>query len=116
MLFPTYEFLSFFVIIFTLSIFLKKRVSAYKYFLLSASLIFYSFWSFKFFGLLVSDTTINYLILKETANSKHKKVFLVLGLVINLIYLGFFKYYNFFVDSLYEFLNAVQLQFSFPVL
>ena len=116
MLFPTYEFISFFVIIFTLSIFLKKRISTYKYFLLSASLIFYSFWSLKFLGLLVTDTAINYLILKETANSKHKKVFLVLGLVINLIYLGFFKYYNFFVDSLYEFLNAVQLQFSFPVL
>jgi D-alanyl-lipoteichoic acid acyltransferase DltB (MBOAT superfamily) len=33
-----------------------------------------------------------------------------------LIYLGFFKYYNFFIDNLYDFLNAVQLQFSFPVL
>ncbi len=115
MLFPTYEFLGFFAIVFTLSIFLKKQVSAYKYFLLFTSLIFYSFWSFNFLGLLVTDTAINYIILQETAN-KQKKVFLVIGLVINLIYLGIFKYYNFFVDSLYEFLNAVQLQFSFPVL
>ena len=116
MLFPTYEFLIFFTIIFTLSIFLKHRVSAYKYFLLFASLIFYSVWSLNFLGLLVTDTVINYLILKGIANNKHKKVFLVLGLIVNLIYLGFFKYYNFFVDSLYELLNSVQLQFSFPVL
>lgn len=116
MLFPTYEFLVFFAIIFTSSIFLKHRVSAYKYFLLFASLIFYSFWSLNFLGLLVTDTVINYLILKGIANNKYKKVFLILGLVVNLIYLGFFKYYNFFVDSLYELLNSVQLQFSFPVL
>ena len=116
MLFPTYEFLSFFAIIFTLSIFLKKRIVAYKYFLLFANLVFYSFWSLNFLGLLASDTAINYLILKKAANSKHKKVFLVLGLVINLIYLGFFKYYNFFVDSLYEILHAINLQFSRPFL
>ena len=116
MLFPTHEFLVFFAIIFTTSIFLKHQVSAYKYFLLFASLIFYSFWSLNFLGLLVTDTVINYLILKGISKNKHKKVFLILGLIVNLIYLGFFKYYNFFVDSLYELLNAVQLQFSFPVL
>jgi len=116
MLFPTYEFLIVFAIIFTLSIFLKKRISAYKYFLLFASVIFYSFWSLNFLALLITDIVLNYVILKGIANDKHKKVFLLIGLISNLIYLGFFKYYNFFVDSLYEFLNAIQLQFSFPVL
>ena len=123
MLFPTYEFLSFFATIFILSIFLKRRVFTYKCFLLFASLVFYLcgflfrtqplglFDSLKFIGLLVTDTAINYLILKKTANSKHKKVFLVLGLVINLIYLGFFKYHKFFSGSLEQ--NLIIERWSF---
>ncbi len=116
MLFPTYEFLFFFAIIFNFSIFIKPRISAYKYFLLVASLIFYSFWSLKFLGLLVTNTILNYFILKQITINKHPKNFFLIGLLVNLIYLGFFKYYNFFIDNLYDFLNAVQLQFSFPVL
>jgi alginate O-acetyltransferase complex protein AlgI len=116
MLFPTYEFVGFFLIVFTLGIFLKKRVRAYKYFLLFASLIFYSFWSLNFLGLLTTDILINYVILRLTAKSPHKNLYLIAGLGVNLLYLGFFKYYNFFVDSLFQLLNTFQLQFSFSVL
>lgn len=116
MLFPTYEFLGFFLIVFICAIFLKKYVAVYKYFLLIASLVFYSFWSFSFLSLLVTDTLINYIILKAVTKSQYKKIYLIIGLVINLIYLGFFKYYNFFVDSLFELLNAVHIQASFTVL
>ena len=115
MLFPTYDFLIVFTIIFTLGIFLKKRVSAYKYFLLLTNVVFYSFFGLNLLVLLLTDIVINYLILKGVTNDKYKKVFLVFGLIVNLIYLGFFKYYDFFVDSVLGFQNAFQLQFNFTL-
>ncbi len=116
MLFPTYEFALFFLVVFTLGMFLKKRVTIYKYFLLIASLVFYSFWSFKFLGLLVTDLVANYLILQGVTKTRHKRTFLFLGVILNIGYLGFFKYYDFFVDSLFQILNSLQLQFSPQVL
>ncbi|MEM9923315.1 MAG: MBOAT family O-acyltransferase [Cyanobacteria bacterium P01_D01_bin.50] len=116
MLFPTYEFLCFFLICFSIGIFLKTKVTPYKYFLFFTSIIFYSLWNFSLFTLLATNILINYLILQDTVRSRHKKIFLIIGLAINLGYLGYFKYYNFFVDSLFQLLNALKLQFSFPVL
>ncbi|NMG07538.1 MBOAT family O-acyltransferase [Brasilonema sp. UFV-L1] len=116
MLFPTYEFLGFFFLVFGIGIFLKQQVTAYKYFLVLASLVFYSFWSLKFLSLLVIDTIINYIILQSITRSQHKNFFFTLGLVINLLYLVFFKYENFFVDSLFEFLHLIHLQSHFQVL
>jgi alginate O-acetyltransferase complex protein AlgI len=122
MLFPTYQFLLFFSGIFALAIFLKHRVFPYKFFLLAASLAFYSFWSTKFLNLLLADIVINYCFLRCLSlpvfakNEKSKKLFLFLGIAFNLCFLGFFKYYNFFVDSLFSVLNSLNLQASFQVL
>jgi D-alanyl-lipoteichoic acid acyltransferase DltB (MBOAT superfamily) len=112
--FISYEFLGFCTIIFTLSIFLKKRVSTYKYLILFACILFYSSTGFNYLGLLATSTIINYFILKRITKSKSKKRFLVFGLVINVTYLGFFKYYEFF--GLYNLLEAIQLQSSLTAL
>lgn len=116
MLFPTYEFLCFFFVIFSIAIFIKAKVKAYKYFLLFANILFYSLWNFNLLTLLGTNILINYLILQDAAKGKYRKQFLIIGLVVNICYLGFFKYYSFFVDSLFELLNTLKLQFSFPVL
>ncbi len=116
MLFPTYEFLCFFLVIFSIAIFIKAKVKAYKYFLLFASILFYALWSFNLLTLLCTNILINYLILQDAVKSKYRKTYLIAGLVINIAYLGFFKYYSFFVDSLFELLDTLKLQFSFPVL
>ena len=71
MLFPTYDFLIVFTIIFILGIFLKKRVSAYKYFLLLTNVVFYSFFGLNLLVLLLTDIVINYLILKGVTNDKY---------------------------------------------
>ncbi|BAZ39005.1 alginate O-acetylation protein [Calothrix sp. NIES-4101] len=109
MLFPTYEFFVFFIIAFACASCFKQHITFYKYFLLITNIIFYSFWGVRFLELLIIDVIINYLILEGINTSKNKRFFLIVGIFINLAYLGFFKYYNFFVDSLQETLNKFQI-------
>lgn len=111
MLFPTYSFLIFFILTFSLGISLKKQVDLYKAFLLLVNLIFYSFWGLNFLSGLLISIGINYGILWGLKNnSKFSKFWLILGITFNILYLGTFKYYNFFVDSLlaiFDFLPPV---------
>jgi len=108
MLFPTYQFLIFFIIIFSLGISLKKDVVRYKIFLLIVSLVFYGFWSWQFLGLLILCTIINYLFLIPLPQKKSKFV-LIVALIFNIGYLGIFKYYNFFINSLLENLTTLKI-------
>ncbi|MFM6451281.1 MAG: MBOAT family protein, partial [Planktothrix sp.] len=63
MLFPTYSFLIFFILTFSLGISLKKQVNLYKPFLLLVNLIFYFFWGLNFLSGLLISIGINYGIL-----------------------------------------------------
>ncbi|MEH2195459.1 MAG: MBOAT family O-acyltransferase [Nostoc sp.] len=116
MLFPTYDFLLFFLIIFTVGSFIKKQVTAYKYYLICVSFVFYSFWSLQFLELLFIDIVINYLIIESIERTPHRKQFLFIGIAFNILYLCFFKYYNFFTDSLYATLNNFHIEPSFQAL
>lgn len=116
MLFPTYDFLLFFIIIFILASFLKSKVTAYKYFIFFVNLIFYSFFGIHVLELLIINLIINYLIIEGITASKNKHCFLILGLIVNLIYLGFFKYYNFFIDSFQEILNIFKISSDIQIL
>lgn len=116
MLFPTYQFLVFFLIIFSALISVKPQVDLYKIVLLVSSLLFYSFWSFDFLLLLVLGTAYNYIILRAVCNGKYKKLALISGIIFNIANLGIFKYCNFFVTSLFEVLNQLQIPASFQVL
>lgn len=113
MLFPTYQFLVFFLIIFLLAIFLKRKVTWYKWLLLLGSLFFYSFWSLYFLFLLMVNTVFNYfIILLLFKHHINKKQVLIGGLAFNLFYLGLFKYYNFFAASLLDLLNYLKINSS----
>jgi alginate O-acetyltransferase complex protein AlgI len=116
MLFPTYQFLAFFIIIFSIGISLKSKVALYKVFLLTTSIIFYSFWSFDFLYLLFGSILVNYLILRALYKNAKNNYFLILGIIINVIYLGIFKYYNFFANSLFQLLNSLNIPTNFQVL
>ena len=61
--------------------------------ILLASLIFYGAWSFKFLGLLLLVASLNYgaAISIETFRGLDKKI-LVVGVILNLMLLGVFKY------------------------
>ena len=96
MLFPTLDFALFFFILFPLYWLLKDDRSARKVLLIAASYIFYGFWDVRFTLLLFISSLINWLI----GLKGEKKAVMILGLILNLGLLFFFKYTDFFIRSL----------------
>jgi D-alanyl-lipoteichoic acid acyltransferase DltB (MBOAT superfamily) len=110
MLFNSFEFLLFFSIVFILYWFvINKSLHRQNLLVLIASYFFYGWWSYKFLGLLVLGTLLDYLYGFGVAspNQKKAKLFLVLSIINNLGILGIFKYYNFF---------AIQFSHGFKLL
>lgn len=103
MLFNTFEFAFFFLIVFTVYwVLLKGKRDLQNGFLFLASYFFYGWWDWRYLILIFFSTLVSYLsaIYTEKAENKvNQKLFLTLGIIINLGLLGFFKYYNFFVES-----------------
>ena len=100
MLFNSFIFLFFFTIV--LAIYYYSNASSRKIVLLVSSYIFYAYWDYRFCGLLLLTTLIDYysgkFIYLSSDKSLQKKLLLV-SLISNLGILGLFKYFNFFVES-----------------
>ena len=107
MLFNSFIFLFFLAIVLPIFYLLPKK--SYKnIFLLAASYFFYGYWDWRFCLLLLLSTVVDfYLGLKihNSENDKKRKLLLYASLGINLGILGFFKYFNFFVDSFQTMMN-----------
>jgi alginate O-acetyltransferase complex protein AlgI len=112
MIFNSIDFLFFFLVIYSLYWLLGHKLQ--NRFLLLASLFFYGFWDWRFLGLLLISTTVDYFaglgIERNFNNPKKKKFYLTASLLSNLGILGFFKYYNFFLESSLVFLGALGLK------
>ncbi|MFC1678233.1 MBOAT family O-acyltransferase [Patescibacteria group bacterium] len=101
MIFSSLPFFIFFFIIILLLLFLKDQRSK-KIVLLLSSYFFYSYWDYRFLTLILVSTLVDYYIGKKlviTNKEKERKRLLIISLVVNLGILGFFKYFNFFIDS-----------------
>lgn len=73
--------------------------------LLVASYIFYGWWDWRFLFLLGLSTVVDFFVarrLNATDDERWRKRLLWLSIGLNLVYLGFFKYFNFFADSLQQ--------------
>lgn len=81
---------------------LNRDLKLQNAFVLGASYFFYGWWDYRFLALIAFSTLVDYAIgiaiSKSTIKSKRKMLLLV-SLVVNLGLLGFFKYFNFFIDS-----------------
>jgi len=108
-------------------VFLVSVVAAYwclkfrdqNRFLLVASYFFYGWWDWRFLCLMIASTLIDYLIaikIEDTQDRRVRRAFLVLSLVVNFSILGFFKYFNFFVDSAAGALSLLGIHGSVPLL
>src|ERR1700710_2444776 len=101
MLFPTLTFGLFFLLIYSASWLLKGSNEWRKIVLLVASWIFYGWWDTRFVLLLIASGILNWgtarLILATDDRPGLRKLWLAVGIAINLIILGFFKYYGFFM-------------------
>lgn len=71
-------------------------------FLLLASYYFYAYWDYRFCGLLLISTLVDYLaarLIASSTSATRRKAWLAFSLMTNLGMLGFFKYFNFFIES-----------------
>ena len=99
MLFNSFSFFIFFVIFFIIYYSLKGNLRIY--FCLASSYLFYSFFSLKFLSLIFFSTLIDFIAGKKIDEAKDtlRIFYLFLSIFLNLLILGIFKYYNFFIDS-----------------
>lgn len=103
MLFNSIDFAIFLPIVFIIYWFVvQKNLKIQNLFLLLASYLFYGWWDWRFLFLLLFSTVVDYtvgVLLLRTDDKIKRKLLLAVSIVLNLGLLGFFKYYNFFVDN-----------------
>jgi alginate O-acetyltransferase complex protein AlgI len=103
MLFNSIEFAIFLPIVFLLYWFVtNKNLKLQNAFLILASYFFYGWWDWRFLSLIVFSSSVDYLIgiaLSKQENIKKRKILLLTSIAVNIGFLGFFKYFNFFADS-----------------
>ena len=100
MIFSSFQFLLFFLTVILLLLILPGRYR--KQLLVVASYYFYAYWDYRFTALIFTSTLIDFIVgrlLYATEDQTKRKRLLAVSLLANLGFLGFFKYYNFFVDS-----------------
>lgn len=116
-LFHSFDFVLFFAAVFALYWLLPKRFK--NSLLLIASYTFYASWDWRFLGLILTSTYVDYfcgLRIHATDNPRKRKAYLLLSIITNLTLLGFFKYFNFFVENLISLLNAIGIHINLTTL
>ena len=126
MLFNSIDFAIFLPIVFILYWFVtNKNLKLQNLLIVVASYIFYGWWDWRFLSLIVFSTTVDFVVgqrLKNEENVLARKLLLWTSILVNLGFLGFFKYYNFFIEnfiSAFSFfgtkINANTLNIILPV-
>ncbi len=114
MLFNSFTFVIFFVFVLIVLYVLgyKYNSTRRKVFLLLASFVFYTSFHPPFIFLLLASTIINWKLvgwMAETQGKVRRKLFLIIGLCLNLGMLGYFKYADFFANCLNYILEGLSL-------
>jgi len=104
MLFNSSEFLFFLPLVFLLYWFVFRPIRLQNMLVVIASYIFYGWWDWRFLLLIVFTSACSYssglMIEKYEGKRTTQKAISIANIVINLAILGFFKYFNFFVESI----------------
>ena len=103
MLFNSIDFAIFLPIVFLLYWFVtNKNLKLQNLLIVVASYVFYGWWDWRFLSLIVFSTVVDYTVgrqLRNEENQLKRKILLWTSILVNLGFLGFFKYYNFFLDN-----------------
>ena len=120
MLFNSFDFAIFLPLVFILYwfIFNKQSISIRNIFLLTASYIFYAFWDWRFLVLILFSSVMDFFLAHwmgklDDSQQQKRKYLLWSSLVFNLGILGFFKYFNFFVDSFVAVFTLFGTEFNY---
>jgi alginate O-acetyltransferase complex protein AlgI len=117
MLFNSTAFFLYFAVVFSLYCLLDHRKQ--NLLLLVAGFFFYGCWDWRFTGLLLASSFFDFYLgkkISETEVAAAKRRLLTLSVVLNLSILGFFKYFNFFIENARLLLHALGLPHDFYAL
>lgn len=103
MLFNSIDFAIFLPIVFLLYWFVfKKSLKQQNLLIVAASYVFYGWWDWRFLSLILFSTLVDFTVGQLLAREKKqsiRKLWLWTSIFVNLGFLGFFKYYNFFLEN-----------------
>lgn len=103
MIFNSFDFAIFFPVVYLVYwLILQGRPGLQNAFLVLAGFVFYGWWDWRFLFLLIFTALVDFFIalqLGKIEKTTTRKLLLGISIVSNLGLLGFFKYYNFFLDS-----------------
>ena len=114
MVFNSLHFVWFFLVVYGAYRLLPHR--GQNWLLLVASYYFYAAWDWRFLGLLIGSTLVDYtcaLAIAGAKSTRRRRALLLFSLGFNLTLLGFFKYFNFFADNLHVLFGALGWQIDF---
>ena len=119
MLFNSFIFIGFFLLVYGLYLVFRKRFKVQNVILLVASYVFYGYWDWRFLSLIALSTVIDYFVglkIHRSDNPALRKRLVITSVAANLTILGFFKYFNFFAGSAADFLGMFGFAPSFVTL
>jgi len=103
MLFNSLDFAIFLPLVFSLYWFvINKNLKFQNLLLVISSYIFYGWWDYRFLSLIFFSTIVDYFVgrkLQNEENRSKRKLLLYCSIIVNLGFLGVFKYYNFFLEN-----------------
>ncbi len=110
MLFNSLDFAIFLPVVFLIYWFVvNRKLKLQNAFLLVASYFFYGWWDWRFLSLIFFSSLVDYsvgLAMAKQQIKNKRRLLLAVSIIVNIGFLGFFKYYNFFVES---FIDAFSL-------
>ena len=116
MLFHTWVFLVFFLIVYPVYLLVRRNNQLMNLWLMIASYTFYGWWNPYYLLLLFGTSAIDYVMvqLMERGGSRNRKLWLVISLVSNFGFLGYFKYSGFLTENLNVFLGHLGAGWHLP--
>ncbi len=116
MLFNSIDFAIFLPVVFVLYWFVaNNNLKLQNLLIVVASYIFYGWWDWRFLSLIVFSTIIDYTVglkLGKEENPKNRRYLLWTSIFVNLGFLGYFKYCNFFIDNFNNVFSFLNYKFS----
>ena len=116
MYFNSLEFCLFFAVVYGL--YFVFRLRSQNVLLLIASYVFYGWWDWRFLGLIILSTVIDYFCgrnIESAKSQRGQRLWLLFRVAANLGILGFFKYYNFFVANIGRVLGPLGLSMDIGI-
>lgn len=118
MLFPTVDFLLFFVTVFALHWALARAPRADKTMLLLASWFFYACWDWRFVPLLAWSATLSFVagrLIEGARRPGTRRFWVIASVALQLVPLAVFKYHNFLAAEVSEMARAFGASWSWPM-